>query len=61
MAPGLEASGKGGGTGGGGGGAIMSAVEAATAPFGKFKLGVPLAGGGAWAGGPGGCKSKLTG
>ena len=61
MAPGLEASGRGGGTGGGGGGAIISAVEAATAPLGKFKLGVPLAAGGGGAGGPGGCRSKLTG
>ena len=51
-APGLVASGSGGGTGGGGG---TLAVEAAAAPLGKFKLGVPLvAGAGAVPTGPGG-------
>jgi hypothetical protein len=68
-APGLVARGKGGGTGGGGGGIISDVEAIAVVPFGKAKLGVPLASGaggggcqaGAGGGGASGCKSTPRG
>jgi hypothetical protein len=54
MAPGLEASGRGGGTGGGAG-VNKSEVEATAVPLGSARLGVPLASGG------GGCQGGAAG